>query len=134
MQKIIGFHLIEILIVLSIISIFASITLPRYSQYVAHEKRLEAAGALTKLAVAMEQYQIENNTYENATLENLHFSSTVAKNAYRLYIQTATETDYLLVAAPNDKQAENDPECGALTLDAKGNRGVSGSGEIETCW
>ena len=129
-----GFHLIEILIVLAIISILASFSLPSFKNYLVQERRLEAASMLTKLSIAMEQYHIEHNTYQGATLTALNFPELVAKNNYRLNIQTNDATDYKLTAKPQASQAANDQACGGLTLDANGEQGVTGSGKMADCW
>lgn len=129
-----GFHLIEILIVLVIISILTTLAMPLYSQYLVHERRLEAASMLSKLAIAMEQYHIEHNSYQDATLAGLNFSEIIAKNNYRLVIQSAADHDFLLAAKPLTHQAEKDEACGSLTLHSNGEKGVTGPGRVEECW
>lgn len=133
-QKYNGFNLMEIMIVIAIISIISTLSFPLYSQYVVHARRLEAASMLSKLAVAMEQFHIEHNTYADATLTALNFSETVAKNNYRLTIQTANNNNYVLSAIPLGKQAEKDALCAALTLNANNQKGVTGSGNVSECW
>ena|SRR3989338_8337717 len=128
-----GFHLIEILIVLAIVGILAAFSIPLYSQYRMQERRQEAAQILSQLAIAMEKYQVEQNTYQDATLNLLHFKELIADHRYQLIIQSATENDYFLVAKPLETQAENDP-CGALTLNSRGEKGITGTEKIEDCW
>ena len=129
-----GFHLIEILIVLAIISILSAFYLPSYLQYLVQERRLEAETMLSKLAIAMEQYQIEQNTYQQASLEKLHFSEFIVNNNYKLTIQSATDFDYVLAAMPLGKQEENDKRCGTLLLYSTNAKAVTGYGGIEECW
>jgi len=129
-----GFHLIEILIAITILSITASFSLPLYSSYLVATRRLEAATTLSKLAIAMEQYHIEQNTYQNASLATLHFPEMIAKNNYQLIIQTTTDTHYLLLAKPVGKQSEKDQRCKTLTLTSAGEKGVTGTGRVNTCW
>jgi type IV pilus assembly protein PilE len=129
-----GFHLIEILIVLTIFAILVALGQPFYSRYFVHEKRLEAAGSLAKLALALEQYHIEHDTYQDATLTILNFPAVVAKNTYRLKIQLITDNDYLLEAQALGQQAKNDHLCRVLTLKSNGEKGVIGSGSVEQCW
>jgi type IV pilus assembly protein PilE len=129
-----GFHLIEILMVLAIISIVTAFALPLYSQYMTGTRRLEAANTLSRLAVAMERFHIENNTYENATLAALSFPETIAKNNYHLAIQSASNNDYSLIAEPVGNQAEKDPRCAALILSANNKKTVTGPGSVAECW
>lgn len=129
-----GFHLIELLIVLTLIGILIALNVPIYSQHQIQENRMEAAGMLAKLAIAMEQYYIDQNTYQNATLSLLHFPELIAKNNYQLIIQSANDENYLLFAKPIHAQAEKDIACGILTLNALGEKSISGSGKMENCW
>jgi type IV pilus assembly protein PilE len=129
-----GFHLIEILSTVAILSILVALSLPIYSQYTIGVKRIEAENTLSKLAIAMEKFHVEHNTYENATLEALHFPATIVRNNYRLTIQTAANNHYILIAEPLGKQAEKDQHCAGLILYSNDKKGVTGSGNVEECW
>lgn len=128
-----GFHLIELLTTVAIMSILVTFCLPLYSQYMVQAKRLEAASMLSRLSIAMEKFHIENNTYEGATLAALHFSDTIANNQYQLRIQTANN-DYTLLAQPKGMQAEKDTQCAGLILYANGRKDVTGNGNVSECW
>lgn len=129
-----GFHLIELLTAVSILAILVTLCVPLYSQYSIRAKRLEAAAALTNLAVAMEVFHVSHHTYEGATLSKLNFPEKIAKNNYRLAIRKAVDNDYLLIAKPLGKQAGRDKECAALLLSANEKRDISGSGKVSECW
>jgi len=133
MKKSPGFSLIELLTVISIISILAALCFPLYSQYMMKARRLEAASMLSRLAIAMEKYHIENNTYETATLASLSFPASIANNNYRLVIE-ATSNNYKLIAEPMEDQARKDTVCAALILHANGVRAVTGPAKIHECW
>lgn len=134
LENIKGFHLIEIMIVIAIIGILASICFPIYTQPTIKARRLEAETMLVKLAIALEEFHLEHQTYEGAVLSDLNFSEFIAANNYRLAIQTATDHDYVLHAQPLGKQAEKDKECGTLILDAHNQKNVTGSGKVTECW
>jgi len=129
-----GFSLFEILITLIIISILAGLCLPLYSQHLATERRLEAKIALEKLAAALESYYTVHNTYHGATLEQLGFSVFIAKNSYQLSITALTDNTFSLTATPLTSQAQQDPLCGTLLLNAIGGKSITGSGQISDCW
>jgi type IV pilus assembly protein PilE len=129
-----GITLLELLITLSIISILIMISLPMYTQYMTHEHRIEAEMTLEKLAASLEQYNTLNNTYQNATLQTLGIPSTIAKNTYHMDIINATDTDFFISATPSDDQAAKDPTCLTLSLNSKGEKGITGSGQINDCW
>lgn len=136
MQKLFsdGFHLVELLITLAILAILTALSVPIYSQYLIHERRLEAATILTKLAVAMEQYHVEHYTYESAKLSFLNFSEFIVRKNYQLFILTVSDNDYMLAAKPLGEQAEKDRACGTLTLSANGKRAITGPADIHECW
>ena len=65
-----GFTLIEMLIVVVIIGILASVAIPSYNQFLQDGRRAEGQSALLDLAARQEQFFLENRTYTN-NLANL---------------------------------------------------------------
>jgi len=134
MRKKSGFNLLELMIVLTIIGILCAISIPIYSEHMIRARRLEAEVSLIKLANALEKYFFLNNTYENATLEQLHLSEKIANEQYQLQIAAATSSGFSIKAVPLGMQAEKDVACASLTLDSEGNKGITGSDKITACW
>ena len=58
-----GFTLIELMIVVVIIGILASIAIPSYREYVMRARATEATGALANMRIRMEQFFQDNRTY-----------------------------------------------------------------------
>lgn len=56
-----GFTLVELMIAVAIVGIFASISYPSYQSHIMKAKRSEAQAALVSMATAMEQWRVENN-------------------------------------------------------------------------
>lgn len=63
MRKARGFTLLELMIVVAVVAILASIAVPSYTDYVARGKFVEAHGQLADLRVKMEQYYMDNRRY-----------------------------------------------------------------------
>ncbi len=47
---------------------------------------------------------------------------------------TATPPGYTIQAAPIGGQADNDANCGTLTIDSTGAKAASGPGGVANCW
>jgi type IV pilus assembly protein PilE len=61
-----GFTLIELIIVVAIIGILASVALPAYNDYIIRGKLTEATSALSDARIKMEQSFQDNRTYNSA--------------------------------------------------------------------
>lgn len=63
MKKQAGFTLIEVMVVVIIVAILASVAMPMYSDYVIRGKLVEATAGLSDGRIKMEQYFQDNLTY-----------------------------------------------------------------------
>ncbi len=140
-----GFTLLELLVVLAILGVFASVAWPAYASHVARAKRAAARAVLLEAAQFMERHYATQNTYAlgSSTLpERLQASpagagSQTGQAHYTLSVQGREGTGspdglgYRLVATP----VVADARCGELTLEHTGKRGRS-QGELtdEECW
>ena len=124
-----GFSLIELLIAMAIVGLLSAIAIPIYSQHVAKEYRVEAIVSLTQLAVALEQYYSQHNSYQDVSLSKLGIQSYIAHDHYVMSITRATTSEYEIAAS-----SEKDSLCRTLTLNSKGEQGSSGLGKLSECW
>lgn len=131
-----GFTLIEMMIVVVIIGILASIAYPSYSEYVKRGNRSEGQAFLNDVSARQERYFAQNNAYitsdadvSKLALKNGTLSET---GKYSLSLSKVdNDGGYTLTA----NTQLSDDKCGNLTLDAKGVKGHTGSAaSTEDCW
>ena len=65
-----GFSLLELMVVVAIIGILASLALPAYNDYVMRGRIAEAHGELAAMRAKLETYYMDNRTYVNACAAN----------------------------------------------------------------
>lgn len=136
-----GITLVELMIVVVVIALLASIALPSYQQYVMRSKRVTAEGDLYAFKNSMQRFFAENNTYvgssaavPGAPIAALFPSQSPIDSdtpAYNLTITAASATAFTLQATAVGGQVNDN--CGNLTLTSTNVRGVS-SGTVANCW
>lgn len=133
-----GFSLIELLTVLIITGILASISYPSYRNYIVRAHRTDGQTALLDLACRMEMYYAEHNTWKTATIGTGNLTDVLSHKQspegwYNLSVIQATDTDYTLQATPTHMQ---DTRCQSLTLTSSGVKGITGARivDISQCW
>ena len=129
-----GFTLIELMIVVVIISILASIAIPAYTQYVQRGIRAEARALLMDASSKMEKHYGDCNAFGTAIAAARNCGAggvdicgaaacTSETNRYNLVFQGATAQAYTLRAY--EINAGRDVDCGDFLLTSTGVKGVS---------
>ena len=121
-----GFSLIEVMIVVVIIGILASIAYPSYTRYVERAQVSDGQSGLLQAAQVMERCYTANMRYENCTAP-----SASPEGYYSIDFASGepTATTYILEATGEEgRVADSDAVCHILTINHRGQRGPA------DCW
>ena len=142
-----GFTLIELMIVVAIIAVLASIAIPAYQSQMDAGRRSDGKAALMAFAQAMERSFTEEGTYAKADGDDADETTATSPTifatqapissgakSYDLQIMSANNTSYVLRATPINVQAGD----GAMEITSTGimrwDRDDDGFGSTDNCW
>lgn len=142
MQKQKGFTLIELMIVVAIIGILASIAYPGYQESVAKTRRANAQGEMLALSSALERRYSEVNHYSDAAAAgadtgapdaSLYIIEPEVVQFYTITISAVGDADaaqaYTLSAVPAGGMVGD--RCGTMSLNSAG---VKTPANPSDCW
>jgi type IV pilus assembly protein PilE len=115
-----GFTLIEVVIVIALLAIVATLALPAYRVSVYKANRSDGLQALLDLQTRQEKWRANNPSYTDDLADLGYSASTSAEGRYTLSLaEGATGTSYTATATAvgdqsNDRQG--DTSCAALTM------------------
>lgn len=116
-KKLRGFTLIELMIVIVIIAILASIAFPSYQDSVRKTKRANVQATLMELSIYLERRYTENNNYTGTTIAG----SGLSDDEYDLTIPTLTASTFIIQAKAKAGSGQNsDTGCVTLTISQTG--------------
>ncbi|WP_331000013.1 type IV pilin protein [Pseudothauera nasutitermitis] len=131
-----GFSLIELMIVVVIVGVLASIVYPSYQEHVRKTRRADAQAALMELTQFMERRYTTNGRYGAAGCAGVALPFTRSPKDggtvfYNIGIVCNADT-FTLTAVPTGPMAND--ACGNLAMTHTGARGRSGGAPMELCW
>ena len=121
-----GFTLIELMVVVTIIAILASLSFPSYMQFVRRADRSEAQADLQDWANRQEVWRADNMGYNT----NINPPDT----ELYAYTMVSTATSFTLTATALGSQAADEEDgvsCATITLNQNGLAGPDGH---QSCW
>jgi len=154
-QTQLGFTLIELMVTVAIIGILASIAYPTYQESVMKSRRADVKGVMLNLANAMERHFTENSSYcdaadaggtvvancgeaaEDTGTASVYVIPPETATFYGVTIFAVTRNSYTLGAVPEATGAQANDDCGTLTLDQTGAKGVINAASgftADICW
>jgi type IV pilus assembly protein PilE len=118
-----GITFLELIFTVLILVILATLAYPSYQHYLVQSKRKAAEIALNRGL-----YQLQNQPAS----EKL-FEQTAQGLAYRFQITRKSADAFLLQAIPQGQQAQQDTQCGVLSIDSEGQLFANDNTE-HACW
>ncbi|MEH6636828.1 MAG: type IV pilin protein [Halioglobus sp.] len=155
MNKVTGFTLIELMIVLVILSILLLVALPAYQSSVIKSNRSAGRGILQDVVARQEQYFINNKTYAD-TLEKLgygvdgadafyvnklvdRYPSATGDAVYQIGVNLISTLNYEVTALPKGLQLKDD-RCQGFRITENGVKtnvdasDTAAPGSLDECW
>lgn len=123
-----GFTLIEVMIVVVIVGILASIAYPSYRNYVLRTNRAEGAAHIMRVLQAQERHHSQNMAY-TTTLDDLGIPISSETNRYSISTMAAcSDSTIARCVSVTATATTDDPVCGTMTRDSRGEKSP------EACW
>lgn len=140
-QRMPGFTLIELMVVVAIVGILAAIAYPSYTDSVRKGRRAEAIVDLYSIQLAQEKWRANNATY--GTLANVWGTVTTSPATGTAYYDLAltgnTATGYTLTATAKsaggqDQDTASGASCKTLTINQSGPNYTPVGAAPAACW
>ena len=126
-----GFTLVEMMVVMLIVVVLASVALPSYRQHGLRNGRLDGVQALMKVQAAQEQHRSAHGLYAGELTALQGTAPISMQGLYALTLQLTGPEAYLARATPRGEQ-RRDERCPELTLSVQ--QGFPTEGPAPECW
>ncbi|MBQ4812303.1 prepilin-type N-terminal cleavage/methylation domain-containing protein [Pseudoalteromonas luteoviolacea] len=127
-----GFTLIELMIVVAILGILATLAYPNYQGYLQRGARAEAMTILLDAANKQEQYFVDNREYASS-LSDIGVPTTSGNGYFNITVILASG-GYTLTATAANGPVKGDLVCTSLSLNNLGIKSITGTGSVDQCW
>ncbi|HVY81429.1 MAG TPA: type IV pilin protein [Steroidobacteraceae bacterium] len=142
-----GFTLVELMTVVVIVAVLASLAVPSYREYMRRASRSEAKAVLLEDVQFLERIRTVSNAYsvngsgDAITEDSLPVKQSPKEGQARYNIKfvedSLTPTTFTLIAEPIDPGPMAGDKCGTFTVNELGTKGITGGASGVTaadCW
>jgi type IV pilus assembly protein PilE len=130
-----GMTLVELLIVVAIVAILASVALPSWNSQLQKARRADARNVLMTVQIEQEQYRADNGSYAStmAALGLSGYNST-SRDYYNVSIVSSSATAFVASAAPNTNAGQSGDSCGTFAINQSGPDESGSYASLSDCW
>ena len=135
-----GVTLIELMTVVVVLGVLASIAVPSYRSYLLRSQRTDAKTALLQVQAAEERFYLQANNYtdnvEAKLPTGLGLSKVSSNGFYDIKVEPGLDGQtYVATATPiSGKGQADDKKCTKFTITDTGERNSEPSGSRDYCW
>lgn len=135
-QKVLGFSLVELLVVIVILGILTVIALPSYLNWIQTANRADAMATLAQDQTILERCYGQNFAYNKACAAAPAFPQASPQGFYTITLTNLTASTYTLTATATGTPQTKDTACISMSLDqANQKTALDTSGTSQTgCW
>lgn len=118
-----GFSLVELMVVIAIIAILASIGIPMYNNYILKNRRSEATAELLSAANAADNFEIRNGSFPSGNDISTFYHPDTKNGYYSLDYcsgeSSCSDVSYVITATAQNSQTADTP-CSSIELEVNG--------------
>jgi len=127
-----GVTLLELMIVVVIIGILATVAYPNYREFAARAKRTEAKALLLEIASQQERFYLNANRFGSMADLNYAADPMITDSGSYSVTVTANDASNFTAVATHILGGSEAARCTTFTIDGRGNKTSTGS--IANCW